>query len=98
MELGFPESFPRRCVNLDYKLLYPIYCTYYFTFYVANCIAVSVVECHLQGDLATKKIYPTLWWLYRDQLLPEKTFFVGYARSKLTVNDIRTKTEKHMKV
>jgi len=52
----------------------------------------------LQGDLASKKIYPTLWWLYRDQLLPKKTFIVGYARSKLTVNDVRTRTEKHMKV
>jgi glucose-6-phosphate 1-dehydrogenase len=50
------------------------------------------------GDLATKKIYPTLWWLFRDQLLPKNTFFVGYARSPLTVNDIRAKTEKYMQV
>ena len=48
--------------------------------------------------MATKKIYPTLWWLYRDQLLPKKTFIVGYARSKLNVNNIQAKTEKHMKV
>jgi len=58
---------------------------------------VSVDDCYFQGDLASKKIYPTLWWLYRDQLLPKKTFIVGYARSKLTVKDIRAKTEKHMK-
>jgi len=51
-----------------------------------------------QGDLATKKIYPTLWWLYRDLLLPKNTYVVGYARSKLSVSDIRAKTEKHMKV
>jgi len=55
-------------------------------------------EYYFQGDLATKKIYPTLWWLFRDQLLPKKTFVMGYARSKLTVSDIRAKTEKHMKV
>jgi len=63
-----------------------------------NFIHVSVGRCYVQGDLATKKIYPTLWWLYRDHLLPKKTYVIGYARSKLTVNDIRAKTEKHMKV
>ena len=50
------------------------------------------------GDLAKKKIYPTLWWLFRDGLLPQNTYFVGYARSKLTVEDIRKKTEPHMKI
>jgi len=40
------------------------------------------------GDLAKKKIYPTLWWLYRDGLLPKKTYFVGYARSQLSVEEI----------
>jgi len=50
------------------------------------------------GDLATKKIYPTLWWLYRDGLLPDKTYFIGYARSKLTVEMIRSKVFQHMKV
>ena len=64
--------------------------------YLYNC--VSVAECYMQGDLATKKIYPTLWSLYRDQLLPKKTFVVGYARSKLGVSDVKVKTEKHMKV
>ena len=41
------------------------------------------------GDLAKKKIYPVLWALFRDNLLPEKTRFVGYARSKITVQAIR---------
>ncbi|MED6274225.1 glucose-6-phosphate 1-dehydrogenase [Characodon lateralis] len=41
------------------------------------------------GDLAKKKIYPTLWWLFRDGLLPEQTYFVGFARSDLTVDAIR---------
>jgi len=57
-----------------------------------------VMACCFQGDLATKKIYPTLWWLYRDLLLPKKTYVIGYARSKLTISDIRAKTEKYMKV
>ncbi|XP_013794417.1 glucose-6-phosphate 1-dehydrogenase-like [Limulus polyphemus] len=50
------------------------------------------------GDLAKKKIYPTLWSLYRDGLIPKKTIFVGYARSKLTVDDIRNKAEPYLKV
>lgn len=50
------------------------------------------------GDLASKKIYPTLWWLYRDQLLPKKIYFVGYARSKLTVENIREKTYKYLRI
>ena len=37
-------------------------------------------------------------WLYRDGLLPKKTYFVGYARSKLTVADIRKKSEQYLKV
>ncbi|XP_018028097.1 glucose-6-phosphate 1-dehydrogenase isoform X3 [Hyalella azteca] len=43
------------------------------------------------GDLAKKKIYPTLWWIFRDRLLPENTIFVGYARSNLTISDLREK-------
>lgn len=50
------------------------------------------------GDLAKKKIYPTLWALWRDNLFPENTTIVGYARSKLTVNDIREKSKPWFKV
>lgn len=51
------------------------------------------------GDLAKKKIYPTLWWLYRDDLLPVNTFFLGYARSKLDIFEYLTKTAyQYMKV
>ncbi|XP_036959415.1 glucose-6-phosphate 1-dehydrogenase isoform X2 [Acanthopagrus latus] len=50
------------------------------------------------GDLAKKKIYPTLWWLFRDGLLPEQTYFVGFARSDLTVDAIRTASMPYLKV
>ncbi|XP_066997897.2 glucose-6-phosphate 1-dehydrogenase isoform X2 [Anabrus simplex] len=50
------------------------------------------------GDLAKKKIYPTLWWLFRDNLLPSNTTFYGYARSKLTVEELRNKCHQYMKV
>ncbi|KZS12751.1 LOW QUALITY PROTEIN: glucose-6-phosphate 1-dehydrogenase [Daphnia magna] len=50
------------------------------------------------GDLASKKIYPTIWWLYRDNLLPKNTFFFGYARSHMKVDELRAKCHKYMKV
>ncbi len=50
------------------------------------------------GDLAKKKIYPTLWMLYRDKLLPDRTTIVGYARSDLTVSAIREKCKNWFKV
>ncbi|XP_061592199.1 glucose-6-phosphate 1-dehydrogenase-like [Cololabis saira] len=50
------------------------------------------------GDLAKKKIYPTLWWLFRDGLLPDNTHFVGFARSDFTVEDIKAACLPYMKV
>ncbi|XP_070567072.1 glucose-6-phosphate 1-dehydrogenase-like [Ptychodera flava] len=50
------------------------------------------------GDLAKKKIYPTLWWQYREGLLPKNTIFVGYARSALTVDGIMAKSQPYLKV
>jgi len=50
------------------------------------------------GDLAKKKIYPTLWWLYRDDLLPKPTKFCGYARSKLTIASLKEQCLPYMKV
>jgi len=50
------------------------------------------------GDLAKKKIYPTLWWLFRDGLLPNVIRFFGYARSNLTVEQLREKCHQYMKV
>lgn len=50
------------------------------------------------GDLAKKKIYPTLWWLFRDSLLPNNTVFYGYARSKLSIAEVKEKCHQYMKV
>eukprot|EP00795_Rhopilema_esculentum_P002043 gene2043-17609_t len=36
--------------------------------------------------------------LYKSQLVPKHTIFVGYARSKLTVADLRKKAEPYLKV
>lgn len=52
----------------------------------------------ISGDLAKKKIIPTIWWLYRDGLLPQEIHFVGYARSNLTVEQIKERALPFMKV
>lgn len=39
-----------------------------------------------------------LRWLFKDGLLPEETYFVGFARSHLTMDDIRAATLPYMKV
>lgn len=60
--------------------------------------------CHIfvilgaSGDLAKKKTYPALWWLYRDGLLPPNTKIFGYARSSMTVVDIKTRCNEFMNV
>lgn len=57
-----------------------------------------IIVMGASGDLAKKKIYPTIWWLYRDGLLPEHTMFFGYARSLLTVEALREKCLPYMKI
>lgn len=39
-----------------------------------------------------------MWWLYRDNLLPTKTNFFGYARSHMTIEQLREKCHQYMKV
>ena len=51
---------------------------------------------HAQGDLAKKKIYPTLWYLFKEGLLPANTIFVGYARSKISVQNIKESSSKYL--
>lgn len=46
--------------------------------------------------MAKKKIYPTLWYLYKESLIPEHTLFVGYARSALDVHKLKESTEKYL--
>jgi len=50
------------------------------------------------GDLAKKKTIPSVWWLYKDGLLPKDIHFIGYARSDLTVNDVKERALPYMKV
>ena len=50
------------------------------------------------GDLAKKKIYPTLWAIYKENLLPPDTTIIGYARSNLMVDDLRLKCAPFLQV
>ena len=36
--------------------------------------------------------------LYRDQLIPRRTWIVGYARSKLHMSDLKASIEKHVRL
>ena len=48
-----------------------------------------VVVLGASGYLAYKKTYPALFGLYKKNLLPEKTFIVGYSRSQLELEEFR---------
>ncbi|KIZ06619.1 glucose-6-phosphate 1-dehydrogenase [Monoraphidium neglectum] len=46
--------------------------------------SLSVVVLGASGDLAKKKIFPALFALYYEGLLPPNVQFFGYARTKMT--------------
>lgn len=50
------------------------------------------------GDLAKKKVYPTLWALFKGKLLPEATHFIGYARSERTIEQLQNDCIKYVKL
>lgn len=54
------------------------------------CAVFLLTACH--------QLPASFRWLFRDGLLPDNTYFVGFARSDLTVDDIKTACLPHMKV
>ncbi|KAK3280734.1 Glucose-6-phosphate 1-dehydrogenase [Cymbomonas tetramitiformis] len=50
-----------------------------------SCMSFTVVGA--SGDLAKKKIFPSLFALYYEGMLPENFNIVGYARSKMTQDE-----------
>jgi glucose-6-phosphate 1-dehydrogenase len=48
------------------------------------------------GDLAKKKIYPSLLHLYDCNLLPDNTVIWGYARSSLDHSSLRTQIKPYL--
>lgn len=57
---------------------------------------LGVVVVGASGDLALRKIYPALFALYCQGLLPEVFRVVGYARSKLTNEAFRERVMAHL--
>ena len=49
----------------------------------------SIVLFGADGNLATKKTFPTLFALWRKKLLPRDIVIVGYAREVMTTEDFR---------
>eukprot|EP00878_Enallax_costatus_P011921 GHUV01012445.1.p1 GENE.GHUV01012445.1~~GHUV01012445.1.p1 ORF type:complete len:575 (+),score=103.39 GHUV01012445.1:290-2014(+) len=55
--------------------------------------SLSVVVLGASGDLAKKKIFPALFSLYYEGLLPENFQIFGYARSKMSDEEFRNMIE-----
>jgi 6-phosphogluconate dehydrogenase len=55
-----------------------------------------IVVVGASGDLAKKKTFPSLLNLFADELLPKNTGIWGYARSKLTDDDLRTRIRPYL--
>ncbi|PNH06867.1 Glucose-6-phosphate 1-dehydrogenase, chloroplastic [Tetrabaena socialis] len=51
--------------------------------------SLGVVVVGASGDLAKKKIFPALFALYNEGLLPPEFHIFGYARSKMTDEEFR---------
>ncbi|KAL0477341.1 glucose-6-phosphate 1-dehydrogenase [Acrasis kona] len=54
---------------------------------------LSIVILGASGDLAKRKIYPSLLQMYKTKVLPEEFNVIGYARSDLTDEDIKKNIE-----
>lgn len=49
------------------------------------------------GDLSKKKTFPALFGLFREGYLHPSTKIIGYARSKLSDDDLKEKIKPHLK-
>lgn len=59
---------------------------------------VSIVVFGASGDLAKKKTFPALFGLYREGQLPSTVNIIGYARSKLSVEELRDRIKQNLKL
>jgi glucose-6-phosphate 1-dehydrogenase len=57
---------------------------------------LSVVVVGASGDLAKKKTFPSLLDLFANKLLPAATAIYGYARSKLSDDELRDRMKPHL--
>eukprot|EP00128_Syssomonas_multiformis_P016105 Colp12_sorted_trinity150504_noHs@28115 len=66
--------------------------------YHAPTAALTIIVLGASGDLAKKKIFPTLWALYHGDLIPSNTNIVGYARTHMSTEDMMKKVKPFLKV
>ena len=57
---------------------------------------LSIIVVGASGDLARKKIFPALFSLYSQGLLPEQVSVFGFARSDLTDDAFRFRLAEHL--
>ena len=57
---------------------------------------LSIVVVGASGDLASRKIFPALFALYCQELLPKDFHVFGLARSELSDADFRTRITEHL--
>jgi glucose-6-phosphate 1-dehydrogenase len=74
--VGFKQEDPVDCLDSE-------------SFKWLKTCSLTVVVLGASGDLAKKKTYPSLLNLFVDKLLPDDTAIFGYARSKMTNDDLR---------
>ncbi|XP_024357851.1 glucose-6-phosphate 1-dehydrogenase 6, cytoplasmic isoform X2 [Physcomitrium patens] len=58
---------------------------------------LSVVVLGASGDLAKKKTFPAIFNLYKQGFLPDEMHIFGYARSKMTDEELREKLRGYLK-
>lgn len=58
--------------------------------------ALTIVVIGASGDLAKKKTFPSILNLYRDGLLPDDTVVWGYARSKMSDEELRERIRPYL--
>ncbi|KAH8371195.1 hypothetical protein KR093_006476 [Drosophila rubida] len=63
-----------------------------------NETAYSFVVFGASGRLALRKIFPALWQLYRDNLLPQGTKIFTFSRTRLELARFRIKCVPHMQL
>eukprot|EP00898_Chlorokybus_atmophyticus_P003615 jgi/Chlat1/4254/Chrsp27S04254 len=65
-------------------------------FDVANLTTLSITVVGASGDLAKKKIFPALFALYYEGFMPKQFTIFGFARSKMTNEELRTMISQNL--
>ncbi|PIR80102.1 MAG: hypothetical protein COU25_01845 [Candidatus Levybacteria bacterium CG10_big_fil_rev_8_21_14_0_10_35_13] len=56
---------------------------------ISNEIPTILVVFGITGDLAEKKIIPSLWYLFEQNLLPDKVSIIGFSRRDFSAQEFK---------